>query len=463
MFLYKTMKIQKGDCIALVGAGGKTSIMHALADELSHIGHNIILTTTTRMEVPESRENLVIEQDIDRIVHGVTEKLKTSNVVILASDEANGKLIGINNSIIPCLNEMDGIDNVIVEADGSAKKPFKAPAGHEPVVPPSCTILVCVVGIDAIGVQLTANFVHRPEIIAELTNLSIGEIVTASAIAQVLAHPSGGMKNKPANARFISIINKVDGMHKFIDARDISSRTILNGVSTVLITTFNPRFKIVECLNTRKKPKITAIVLAAGKSTRFGQPKLGLDLGGRTVLQRVVENALKARVSEVVLVHGKDESHKLDEMRGLGKSAKKTLKLVQNLNSDRGQSYSLKMGLKAITKETDAVIFLMGDQPFINHNIIDSLIAEYNEARALITAPCYHGQRGTPVIFDHVLFGELMQVQGDIGGREIINKYWDKVMAVNIEYPNAELDIDTWKDYHQAYDQFKEEQSARNN
>jgi len=460
MLLYEALELKNGDCVALVGAGGKTSLMNTLSDELSRIGRKVVITTTTHIEAPQNRQNLVIERDIDRIVESVSERLKTSNIAMLASGEANGQLTGIDNSIIPYLKMIEGVDNVIIVADGSTKKPFKAPTDYEPVIPPVCTVVVHTVGIDAIGSPLTAAFIHRPEIIAELTGLNIGDAVTTSIIAKITAHPFGGMKGKPADARFISVINKVEKEQQYIDARDVTSKAILNGVSKAVITKFKPNFQIIECLDVKKKPKTAAVVLAAGKSVRFGQPKLGLDLGGKTILHRVVENALMSSVSEVILVQGNREFVQFNEMARLDKLEMKRVKLIKNHHPDRGLSYSLGIGLNAVAKEIKAAIFMMGDQPFITSSIVDLLIAEYSRTRSLITAPYYNGKRGTPVVFDHVLFGALKKVQGDMGGREIINRYWGNVLAVTIDHPNAEVDIDTWEDYSQASDLFRGEESV---
>ena len=82
------------------------------------------------------------------------------------------------------------VNHVVVEADGAGRKTFKAPLAYEPVVPASTTLLVAVVGADALGLPLQAEHVHRPERVAELSGTVLGRPVTAETIAAVLLHPS---------------------------------------------------------------------------------------------------------------------------------------------------------------------------------------------------------------------------------------------------------------------------------
>jgi molybdenum cofactor cytidylyltransferase len=98
------------------------------------------------------------------------------------------------------------------EADGSRMRPFKAPAGHEPVIPAETTLVLIVVGADILGKPLDGDHVHRPELVAALCGAPLGTRITPEMVARVLAHPEGGRKGVPAGARVVALINKVESL-----------------------------------------------------------------------------------------------------------------------------------------------------------------------------------------------------------------------------------------------------------
>jgi probable selenium-dependent hydroxylase accessory protein YqeC len=133
-----------------------------------------------------------------------------------------------------CATQAD-IPYVVVEADGSAHKPFKAPLQHEPVVPQSTTLLVCVVGVDALGQPLDAEHIHRPERVAELTGATLGAPLSAETIAAVLVHPLGPLRDAPAMSRVLILLNKADTPQRREAARMIQEAVKSVGGPPVLI------------------------------------------------------------------------------------------------------------------------------------------------------------------------------------------------------------------------------------
>ena len=109
---------------------------------------------------------------------------------ILAED----KVEGVPPALVDRIAAHPAVDAVVVEADGSRRLPFKAPAAHEPVIPATSTIVVPIVGLDVLGRSLDAEHVHRPQLVADLTGVALGQPVTPEMIATVLAHPRGGAK-----------------------------------------------------------------------------------------------------------------------------------------------------------------------------------------------------------------------------------------------------------------------------
>ncbi len=186
---------------------------------------------------------------------------------------------------------------------------------------------------------------------------------------------------------------------------------------------------------------ISAIILAAGKSTRMRFPKLSLTIRGKGLLQHVIDNALKSKVDDVIVVLGAG-SEKMRKEINPGKA-----RIIINPFFNEGQSTSLKAGLKSISPESRAVIILLGDQPFINDATLNALIDKYRESGSPIVAPVYNGKRGNPVLFDRALIPELINTSGDKGGRAIIGKYAHRIATLEIDSSLIGIDIDTWDDY----------------
>lgn len=197
---------------------------------------------------------------------------------------------------------------------------------------------------------------------------------------------------------------------------------------------------------------ISAIILAAGKSTRMGQPKLLLPFRGGSIIRAVVENVLSSKADEVVVVLGSEASgvRREVEMAASDANARASrLKIVENPRFEEGQSTSLKMGLSSVGEGCEGVLALMGDQPFVGSDIIDTLIEGFRASGALVVLPEYDEGHATPVLFASELFPELMEVTGDKGGREVVAKYLDRALMVRVPSPLAARDVDTWEDYQE--------------
>jgi probable selenium-dependent hydroxylase accessory protein YqeC len=105
-------------------------------------------------------------------------------------------------------------------------RPFKAPAAHEPVIPPETTLVVPVLGADVLGQPLDADHVHRPELVSALSGVPLGTPITPEVVARVLSHREGGLKAVPEGARVVVLINKVDSLRDREPARETASRLL---------------------------------------------------------------------------------------------------------------------------------------------------------------------------------------------------------------------------------------------
>ena len=217
------------EVVALVGGGGKTTTMYRLCLEAVGRGRKAIASGTARFTLPATvKAPLLIDSDEQKLVADARRRLSEGMPwLILASGRGSkGRLLPISYEAAASLGEAREVGLVALEADGSALRPFKAPAGHEPVIPVATTLVVPVVGADIFGKRLDDEHVHRPELISKLSGSPLGAAITPEIVARVLAHPQGGCKGVPPGARVIVIINKVETLADSTPARETAERLL---------------------------------------------------------------------------------------------------------------------------------------------------------------------------------------------------------------------------------------------
>jgi len=187
---------------------------------------------------------------------------------------------------------------------------------------------------------------------------------------------------------------------------------------------------------------ISAILLAAGESKRMAQIKQLMPLGESTILGRIIDNLLNSAISETVVVLG----YRAEEIRKT--IAGKPIKITINPDYQHGMSTSIIAGLKQMDKRARAVLIALGDQPFVDSQTINSLIEAFIANNKGITIPVYQGRRGNPVIFSIRYKNELLDLKGDVGGREVINRHPDDVLEVKANCEGVLLDIDNMENYN---------------
>ena len=193
-----------------------------------------------------------------------------------------------------------------------------------------------------------------------------------------------------------------------------------------------------------KKISVAGVISAAGSSTRLGRPKQLLKLDGRPLIDWVAAAALDSKLERVAAVLG----HQAEKVRTVLDWAEKNPRFSTVFNPDypEGMSGSVKKGLAEVAGGSDAVMFLLGDQPLITPAVINLLIDRFSESSRDICVPVYQGRRGNPVIFSQRFFPEIMSLSGDKGAREIIAANPGSLVAVEIDDPWIFFDIDREED-----------------
>jgi molybdenum cofactor cytidylyltransferase len=182
------------------------------------------------------------------------------------------------------------------------------------------------------------------------------------------------------------------------------------------------------------------VILAAGESSRLGQPKQNLLVEGQTLLQRAVDTARKANCGLIVVVLGANAA-RIDPITGVT--------TLYNEDWAEGMASSIRTGINSISKNisVDKVIILLCDQPFVTTELLNTLIDKQAETGRPIVACTYGGTTGVPALFDRAFFAELLLLQGHEGAKKILTEQAANIATVPFERGN--IDIDTPEDYEQ--------------
>jgi probable selenium-dependent hydroxylase accessory protein YqeC len=250
--LRHSLNLRNGGVISLVGAGGKTSLMFRLARELSGQGAAVLSTTTTKIYTPNRRQSsiVIIAESTRALVIKAGEILKRYSHISAGRCliPFQDKLKGFPPEAIDALWRSGVFRWIIVEADGAAGRPFKAPAGHEPVIPQSTKWVIGLVGLKAVGKALTERWVFRPQLVSKITGLAPGASMTESALAEVLTNANGIMRGFPAQAKRFAFLNQAESQERLAAGRRIAKMINSNktaGFAGVLIgqTLYEPFVK----------------------------------------------------------------------------------------------------------------------------------------------------------------------------------------------------------------------------
>jgi len=464
--LRRALRLTGSEVVAFVGAGGKSTAMFHLAREFGRA----LLTTSTHLgawQAEQANHNLRFdEKEIERALAEGGICLVTGGL-----ETASGKLAGLTLEQLTRLAAIAHEQKILllVEADGSHGKALKAPAEHEPAIPPFAEVVVICAGLTGLGRPLDAETVQRPQIFGALSGLGAGEIIGAEHLARVLTHPQGGQKNIPAGARRVFLLNQADALDDF-QLSAVSNQLSVNSNQLSVISeqwsvnNAQPSNRTTVQLENRptaqpsnrttilaslREEKIYAvheatagIILAAGAASRFGSPKQLLDYHGQPFVRRVAETALNAGLWPVIVVTGAYAEAVEAALTGL------PVQIVRNAGWQEGQAASIRAGVSAAcAAQVGAALFLLADQPQVTPEVIRALVEHHARRLDAVTAPYVFDQRANPVLFDAVTFDALSALSGEQGGRTIFSQFSPRYLAWYDRH--LLLDVDTVEAYEE--------------
>ena len=202
------------ELICLVGAGGKTTTMFALAQELKTRGRSVLVTTTTNIYYPSPGDCdvVIIDGSPDA---GILRYAEPGRIISLGGDIIKEqKLSGIDPECIAKLYDGKRFDCILAECDGAKHKPIKAPAAYEPVVPETATRAIGVIGLDAIGNPIEDEYVHRLEQFCSVVQRRPGELLDEEAVVELIVSAQGLFKGVPSGCKKYVVLNKAENAQR---------------------------------------------------------------------------------------------------------------------------------------------------------------------------------------------------------------------------------------------------------
>lgn len=302
-------------------------------------------------------------------------------------------------------------DVVLTEADGARRQPLKVPAAWEPVIP-SCTSLVLgVMGLNCLG-ELPEHSCYGRE-----RWKFQGEKITGEDLAALAISEQGLKKQVVPGMKYFVLLNQADQEDTRREGLRICRILKRNGV---------------DCAVSRLRDRLGVILLASGASSRFGGNKLLYALDGQTMAEKALQLICSLPVQKRVTVTRYEAVRKAAQQRGC--------QVVWNDHVEKGISRSICLGLKCCG-DMDGWMFLVCDQPWLKEESVGRLIRRWQESPRGIAALCHGDRTGNPVIFSQKYREELLQLNGDRGGKCVLRRHFQDVELV--ETASAELeDVD---------------------
>jgi molybdenum cofactor cytidylyltransferase len=220
-----------------------------------------------------------------------------------------------------------------------------------------------------------------------------------------------------------------------VTGNDIAGMGV-GGLLTEILIRRQPRDEVT--ITVPHVPKIAAVVLAAGMSSRMGSNKLLADLEGKPLIRHAAEAAIASQADPVIVVTGRDADQVKTALRGLN------VQFTDNPDYSKGLSTSLRAGISTVPATNDGALVMLGDMPGISPGLIDRMIAGFDltENRAVVVAT-RHGKQGNPVLWARRFFPEMIAIQGDVGARNLIGQYDEMVCEIEAGDDAPLTDIDT--------------------
>jgi molybdenum cofactor cytidylyltransferase len=441
MKLFRAFDVNRGEVVAFVGAGGKTSALIGLGYELMETGWRVLATTTTYID--EDQLSLIpYAMRYTGNPHAISQALNTYQFVFLYESIRKGRVYAPRMDWTPQLLDSIDSDVLLVEADKADGLSFKAPYADEPTIPLEASLVVPMVALNVLDKPLNDAHVYNHQAMTDKYGFYPGTSIHAPWVGQVLRDEELGLKGVPAHARVVAFLNQTNEKGYSRQRARIIARSALRGsrISGVAVGSVRSHEPIYEV-----QRSVGAIVLAGGMSTRMGQSKVLLPWSdNKTIIEHIVEQLIRSRLDHIVVVTG----HQAEAVKNVIKPL--DIKVVHNRAYRIGEMLSsLKVGLQALPASTAAAMIFLGDQPRLEAKVIYKVLKAYAENTAQIVAPSYNMKRGHPLIIGRKYWQDILNLDINDTLRTVMTAHSDDILHVDVGTDSILRDVDTPFDYNQ--------------
>ncbi|MFV1858899.1 MAG: selenium cofactor biosynthesis protein YqeC [Anaerolineales bacterium] len=437
MQLSRALRIVPGLAVAFTGAGGKTSAIRRMAQEIAQTSdsepNSLVITTTTRLghNQRDLGNHHLVDPTQDQIT-ALPDLLAEHGSVLVTGPAVEDKWSSPSDSTLEQLHHLASENGsvLLIEADGAQGRSLKAPAEHEPAIPKFVDLVVPMAGLDALGQAIESEVVHRPEFVAAVLDTPQEAEVGPVELAAVLAAEQGGLKGVPDGAEVRVLLNKAEGS-AMEPGRQIAQALLGTGrIQSVALASVLEEDPVREV-----RGRVAGVVLAAGGSSRLGEPKQLIQWRGHPLVWHAVRAGVEGGLGPVVVVVGETADGLRQVLAG------EAIDIIENPDWRAGQSGSVRLGLEAASEGTEGVVFLLADLPFVGPDLVSALIERHRQTLAPLVATWAGGRRANPVLFDRKTYSDLQSLSGDQGGRAIFRRFepefveWDDSILLDVDTP----------------------------
>lgn len=410
--------------VGITGSGGKTSLMFLFAEELSKIG-KVLVTTTTKIFEPnvDQYENFMLT-DSNKILKG-----NNLNIDIIGLKIENGKLLSPDENVV--LKLKSEYDYILYEGDGSKRKMMKFWNENEPCIIKGTSIIIGVGNIKITGKDFNEENVHRYNMYINNNNYKKYKIENLKKTENKIKIDDNILTHYLKNGKFFG--NSFDGK-KIIFFNGVEEKNEIIRCVKSYSEIDNFTFGSVMEKKLYIPKKISAVIMCSGEGKRFGKNKLLEKIDGIPMVEILFKKMKSFPFDKVYAVYKDNEI--LDIIN------KYDIIPLKNDKYFLGQSESIKKGVENI--KNGAIMFFTGDMPFLKEDTVMEIIAGFYE-NGDITVPRINNHNSSPVIFPERYRDELLNLNGDAGGRSIVKKS-KCVKYIDFSDEKEFMDIDTKED-----------------
>ena len=432
--LHELKDLPKSSVVSVIGAGGKTSSVHDLADHYRRQGYKVLVTTTTHMAEEEG-----LLSDLD----GISRALSETGFAFagrLVDHKGKKKVASLPEDVLKKAIALAEI--TLIEADGARRLPFKAPKPSEPVIHPETTHVLLLGGMWAIGRPLEETAYNLPGILSACPDLKEDSVVTPELMAEVY------------RKTYVNLIRqKYPGLPLFFAAGQTDTVERQRAAEVFLLEMQKPLTEedlspALPDISEKDSGRIFAVCMASGFGRRFGSNKLLARYRGKALYRHLVDKLVDIRSIfpslEVLVVSQHD--------RILKDMAEADIPCVKNHEAAEGQASSVRCGLDYVRThfsltEKDHLVFFVCDQPHLKKETLQAFFLRLKADHPLILAFANaEGRPVNPAAFSASLFDELMALKGDTGARPLLKAHAGELVLFTEAGSDELTDIDRPED-----------------